>query len=182
VQPHQIAGGPNWLDVNEYDVEARSAGPASREQLRQMLQKLLTERFRIAWHPDTRPMRVYELVVDKNGPKIQPVKDDAKPGSWRFRGDMRKFAGFLSIQLTIAVPADPTRPGIAGGSPVPVVDKTGLEGIYEINPDLKMEPGADSFALWQRVLQDKLGLKLESKTEPVGILVIDSAERTPAAN
>lgn len=44
-----------------------------------------------------------------------------------------------------------------------MLDKTGLEGTYDIKVDLKAEPGVDSFTPWQRFLQDRLGLKLESR-------------------
>jgi uncharacterized protein (TIGR03435 family) len=32
VQPYQVLGGPNWLDLSEYDVEAKADGPATRER------------------------------------------------------------------------------------------------------------------------------------------------------
>ena len=65
---------------------------------------------------------------------------------------------------------------------MPVLDKTGLAGIYDINVDMKLELGVDMFTIWQRVLQDQLGLKLESRKAKVDVLVVDSAERIPTAN
>ena len=50
VQPHQILGGPNWLDSSEYDVEAKAGAAVSRDEIRSMLRALLTERFRLAVH------------------------------------------------------------------------------------------------------------------------------------
>jgi uncharacterized protein (TIGR03435 family) len=188
LQPHQIFGGPNWLDVAEYDIDAKADAPVSSEQLALMLQTLLADRFKLATHKDTKELRVYELVVDKNGPKIHAIKDAETPvgtgpaGLPSFRGDLQQFANFLSVQLSIPAIDDPGKPSIASGPPVPVVDRTGLPGVFEINVDLKPEPGVDMFALWQRVLQDRLGLKLESRKGKVDVLVVDRAERIPTAN
>jgi uncharacterized protein (TIGR03435 family) len=95
---------------------------------------------------------------------------------------MQQFADLLSIQLSIAMPDDPTRPGRASGLPVPVLNKTGLPGIYDFSVEIRPEPGADMLTLWQSVLQDQLGLKLESRKEQVEVLVIDHAERIPVPN
>jgi uncharacterized protein (TIGR03435 family) len=153
-----------------------------------MLRALLADRFRLSLHSETRVLRVYELVTDGRGVKIHPTKDAEGPalqfgaGGLRFRGDLRQFANLLSVQLTIPVIDDPGRPSIASGPPVPVLDKTGLAGIYDIAVDLKPEPGGDIFTLWQRVLRDRLGLKLVSGKENLEVLVVDRAERMPTAD
>jgi uncharacterized protein (TIGR03435 family) len=189
LQPYQIFGGPNWLDVAEYDIDAKAGGAVSREQLGLMLRTLLADRVKLSVHRETKEMRVYELVIDKNGPKIRAVTDaeaaTSKPsagGARNFRGDLQQFANLLSIQLSIPMIDDPSRPSVASGPPVPVVDKTGLSGIFDIDVNLKLELGVDMFALWQRALQDQLGFKLENRKGPVEVLVVDSAERIPAAN
>lgn len=174
LQPHQVIGGPNWLDSNEYDIEAKADGSAGKDQLMAMLRALLAERFRLAQHRETKELQVYELVVDKNSPKMQSAKNGES---------MRQLANLISIQLTIpALADDPTKPSFASGPPVPVLDKTGLEGLYDIRVDLKPEPGVESFTRWQRFLQDRLGLKLESRKASVEVLVVDRAERTPTSN
>jgi uncharacterized protein (TIGR03435 family) len=182
LQPYQVFGGPGWLDVSEYDVEAKAVAPvAFKGQIEGMLQALLADRFRLSAHRETRELRIYELVVVKGGPKIQPIKDSQAPAP-PFRGNLDQFANFLSIQLSIPAIDDPTKPSIASGPPVPVVDNTGLFGVYDIAVDVKPEPGGDAFTLWQRFLRDQLGLRLESKKEAVEVLVIDHAERAPSAN
>jgi uncharacterized protein (TIGR03435 family) len=174
LQPHQVLGGPGWLDYDQYNIEAKAAGPASKEQLLLMLRALLTERFRLVQHRDTKELQVYELVADKNGAKVRPAADGQS---------MRQLANLISIQLTISSASnDPSKPGIASGPPVPVLDKTGLQGTFDIKADLKIEPGADSFTLWQRFLQDRLGLKLESRRQKLEVLVVDSAAKTPTSN
>ena len=65
--------GPGWLDQSEYDIEAKAAGRVAGEERASMLQTVLSERFGLKQHRETRDLRVYELVVDKGGPKIHPI-------------------------------------------------------------------------------------------------------------
>ena len=88
------------------------------------------ERFRLAVHTETKEGRVYALVVAKGGPKLQTAGggDDAR--KWRFHGDLSQFSDRLATALTIpmAQSDDPTVPSRAIGTPVPVVNETGIEG------------------------------------------------------
>jgi len=190
VQPYQVSGGPRWLDSDEFDVDAKADGSVSKEELRRMLQTLVTGRFQLSLHRETRDTRMYALIVDKQGPRIQPAKEEenssggsANAGPSHFHGDLQQLANLISIQLTIPpLSDDPTRPSVASGAPIPVVDQTGLQGIYDIHVEIRPEAGGDMFTLWQRVLEDQLGLKLESRRGPAEFLVIDRAQRMPAAN
>ncbi len=174
VQPYQVFGGSNWLDSSEYDIEAKAGGFSNRQHLQQMLRMLLAERFRLAAHSETRDLQVYELVTGKGGLKAAAAKDGMS---------MRQLANLISIQLTIPAAGDnPGKPSVASGPPVAVLDKTGLDGNYAVRVDLRPEPGVDSFTLWQRFLQDRLGLKLESRRAPVQVIVVESAERVPTSN
>src|SRR5207249_3635370 len=78
----QIIGGPNWIDSDRYDVQAKadcSGGIISREQLQLMVQSMLEDRFQLKAHMETRELPIYNLVVDKNGPKIKPAADQTPP-------------------------------------------------------------------------------------------------------
>ena len=177
--------GPNWLDQNEYDIEARTGGPVVREELNLMLRTLLVERFDLKQHRETREMRAYVLVADKTGTKIHPMKngETAKDAAgFHFHGDMRQFADFLAVQLTIPTLDDPNQPGRAGGPAIPVLDKTGLPGIYDFTADIRPELGTDSFTLWQRRLREQLGLRLESRRDQVEVIVVNDAARVPREN
>jgi uncharacterized protein (TIGR03435 family) len=188
LERYQVSGGPNWLDSDEFDIDARADGPTSKEQLRLMLRTLLADRFRLSFRREEKELRAYALVVDKNGPKIQPTKEGETsavkpaPGRQPFHGDMRQLASLLSVQLSIPPADDPGRPSMATGAPVPVVDNTGLPGIYDFSVEFRPELGGDMFMLWQRILQDQLGLKLESRKSRREFLVVDRAERIPIAN
>ncbi len=63
-----------------------------------------------------------------------------------------------------------------------MLDKTGLTGIFDFNVDMRPELGTDGFAMGQRVLQDQLGLSIESRKENVAILVVDDAAKMPTEN
>jgi len=184
LQLSQVSG-PKWIDQNEYDIDARTAGAATREQMLLMLQGLLAERFNLKQHSELREMRVYDLMVGPSGPKIRPVDDDetnATHAGSHFRGDMRSFADFLAVLFTMPAPSSPSEPVIAGGPQIPVLDKTGLTGIFDFSVDMRPELGTDGFAMGQHVLRDQLGLSIESRKENVVIVVVDDAAKIPTEN
>jgi len=179
VQPYRLFGGPGWLDTSQYDVDAKAGGPIAPASAALMLRTLLIDRFHLSLHRETRELHVYDLVVDQHGSKLRAAPDAEGAG---FHGNLQEFASLLSIQLSIALADDPAKPGRASGALVPVRDQTGLTGVYDIAVDVRPEPGADMFTLWQRHLQDRLGLKLESRKAEVEVLVIDPAERVPTGD
>jgi uncharacterized protein (TIGR03435 family) len=180
VQHSQVSSsGLKWLDTDEFDIEARAGRSATPQELRAMLQTLLAERFKLIVSRQEKELRVYALVVDKGGPKIQP-STDSKTG--HFHGTMQQFADLLAIQATIPAALDPASPAMASSEPLVVIDKTGLDGLYDIDADLKPELGTDRFTQWQRVLREQLGLRLEGQRSKVTVLVVTSAERVPAGN
>lgn len=183
VQPFQVLNRPGWLDLDEFDLDARTTSNSTRDQLRALLQSLLGERFHLTLHRESREMRVYTLMVDKRTPKLQAATGELAPSTSpaNFHGDMQGFANLVSVQLSIPPMDDPTRPSIASGPPVPVIDKTGLEGNFDISLDLPEDSG-DAYTRWQRALREQLGLKLESGRAPVEVLVIDHVDRKPLQN
>jgi uncharacterized protein (TIGR03435 family) len=178
VSDDQVAG-PGWIKDREvrFDVVAKGPLDATREQLLEMLQTLLDERFEIAKHNEARVVAHYELVIAKGGLKIHPSKADAKDDLKYLRGrlasqsmPMSRFTMLLSRQLRQAV-----------------IDKTGLSGAYDIDiawtPDEPNgappeTPGPSIFT----AIQDQLGLRLESHKSPIEVMVIDRADRVPIAN
>ncbi|MDR3703061.1 MAG: TIGR03435 family protein [Candidatus Sulfopaludibacter sp.] len=162
----QIAG-PEWIDSLRYDVDAKSPAAASQNQLREMLQALLAERFGLKAHRETRDLRLYEMTVAKGVPKMPEAKDGRAPDQilQQHRHFMLGTTGALANTLS-------HYPGME----LPVVDRTGLIAEYCFPFDL--EPGQDmvSFAY------ERFGLKLTAKKAPTEILVIDHAEKTPIGN
>lgn len=177
--------GPGWLGKMEYDINARTAGASTTEQMAPMLQNLLAHRFGLVAHRETRPMRVYELAVAKTGLKIHPA-DEGGPATaaagFHFHGDMRAFADLLAVQFSIPAAESPSSPVRASEAQIPVIDETGLPGIYDFRVDVHPELGTDAFTLWRRALEEQLGLRIESRKGNVPVLVVDDALKTPAAN
>jgi uncharacterized protein (TIGR03435 family) len=62
------------------------------------------------------------------------------------------------------------------------LDKTRLPGLYSVSVDIRPEPGSDGLTLWQRVLQEQLGLKLETTRSNVPVLFVDEAAGVPTEN
>jgi uncharacterized protein (TIGR03435 family) len=177
--------GPAWLDVNEYDFEAKSSASSTREQRILMLRSLLADRFQVKEHSETRDMRVYELVAARAGVKIHPVREaeqSAAQGGFHFHGDMREFADLLAFQVSIPASNNPAEPVRASASPTPVLNKTGLAGIYDFSVDLHPELATDGFTLWQRALEEQLGLHIESRKGAVPVLVVEEAVKIPTEN
>jgi uncharacterized protein (TIGR03435 family) len=82
------------------------------------------------------------------------------------RGTMTQLANRLSVN----------------GAGRPVLDRTGLTGIYTFKLNWVNGVGGDSpLPPLDLALQDQLGLKLESIKGPLEMLIIDHAER-PSAN
>jgi uncharacterized protein (TIGR03435 family) len=85
VKDDQLAGGPNWLDSAGFDINAKIEDSFAQallklsperhtEQVREMLQSLLAERFNLKITHRTKEVPIYGLVVAKNGPKLTPTK------------------------------------------------------------------------------------------------------------
>jgi uncharacterized protein (TIGR03435 family) len=80
IQRVRVEGGPAWMDSDLYRIAAKAENPANVDQIREMLRKLLADRFKLAVHSATKQLPVYTLVLGKSGSTLQEVKDDP-PGS-----------------------------------------------------------------------------------------------------
>lgn len=186
---NQIVGGPAWIDSPDavFDVEGKPAAPpVSSEDCRKMVQTLLADRFRLALHKEAREMPVYALVVGSKGSKLREATGDEPPG---------RTSNIMINGVAIQVNDNYSRSTARGMSMAQlagflqhgpsverlVVDETNLKGIYPVTLDYSGSPGNDDRPDLFTALQEQLGLKLESKKEPVEVLVIDHAEK-PDAN
>jgi uncharacterized protein (TIGR03435 family) len=80
--PDRIIGGPSWIETDHFDVEAKRGSDADSIQLNEfllMIQSLLEERFQLRTHWSKQDFPVYELVVAKEGPKLQRSADQTQP-------------------------------------------------------------------------------------------------------
>jgi uncharacterized protein (TIGR03435 family) len=206
VEENQVIGLPNGLSSERYDVEAKvdSSDVAKLHDLdphqrTRMLQPVLAERFQLKVHRETRNLPVYELVLAKGGPKFH----EAKPGDTYSNGikgpDGHSGPGLMWLQdgrLTCqAVGMTELTRILSQRLGHNVLDKTGLTGKYDLAmewpPEDRPGPmseggeggnaGESSGPSIFTVIQEQLGLKLESHKTAVEVLVIDHVE-APSAN
>ena len=76
LQEYQIVGGPNWINDDRFDVNAKAAGDTPPLQILAMSQTLLADRFKLVVHRETRQLPIYALVMARSdrrlGPRLQP--------------------------------------------------------------------------------------------------------------
>jgi uncharacterized protein (TIGR03435 family) len=75
VKPNQIAG-PDWMATERFSIQAKLPDGANKEQVPEMLQTLLEERFKLSFHHDDKEQTVYALVVGKGGSKLKESPPD----------------------------------------------------------------------------------------------------------
>jgi uncharacterized protein (TIGR03435 family) len=78
IKDYQVIG-PEWIGSERYDISAKLPEGGKREQVDDMLQTLLVDRFRIEMHHDSKEFPVYALTVAKGGLKMKesPIDPDA---------------------------------------------------------------------------------------------------------
>ena len=178
VRDFQISGGPGWLDSDRYDLTAKSSPGASgtTNETRQRLQSLLSERFQLRVHRETKDLPEYALVVGKGGAKLREGEPANGPAGIQRECGRMTGTGASIANLTVYLSRQLDRPA---------VDKTDLAGRYDFQfswtPDSGPCAGASSDApSLFTALQEELGLKLESTKGPVEVIVVDGAEKASA--
>lgn len=202
IKPYQYIG-PDWVNELRFDFDATMPKGTTKEGFHEMLQTLLTERFKLALHREPKELQVYELTVLKGGPKFHesgsedtaevapaPLQRDADgfpilpkgtsmaavPGHARIRSDARTMSWLAQM--------------LSGQMQSAVIDATGLAAKYDYQLSWSYErtnsPAADPIdesrlALMQ-ALQSQLGLRLESKKGIVDVLVVEHIEKVPTEN
>jgi uncharacterized protein (TIGR03435 family) len=210
IHPFQVSAGPSWLDSARYDIVAKPQTKSKPMENMLMLQALLADRFRLAFHRETKELPVYAMVLarkdGKLGRGLTPVKeigcmqvDASKPPSFPEPGKAPSLACGQMMRRPTRI--DGHAALIANLIPMlsrllgrTVVDKTGLTDRFDITlewvPD---DVGAALPALDTpkppespgpsiiTAIREQLGIRLESLRGPVEIFVIDRAER-PSEN
>ncbi len=197
---------PKWARTERFNVEARGPSNATKDQMRLMMQSLLAERFKLTVHFETHEQPIFNLVLAKAGrpgPQLTKHSDAERCGDpVRFAQTGEAIGAPCGIMLAEDMPAGGVRVNAIGvtmqkiaddlsflpsvNADRPVVDQTGLTGEFDFAIDLpkglrggvSTDPTVPSFA---EILQDQLGLKLESATGPVRSIVINHIEE-PSAN
>jgi uncharacterized protein (TIGR03435 family) len=168
------------IERDAYDIEATapkdaipadSSGKVRNDKIREMLRTLLADRFKLRVHHEMKEQSVYAIVIGKNGPKLQGATECAdKPSSFFDPGSCHSMSDLVRFASRMA------------GLEQPIVDRTGLTGLYTIpginwasiiaglrGPDDPAKPAFDD-------ILDKLGLKLETQKAVVDMLLVDHVE------
>jgi uncharacterized protein (TIGR03435 family) len=187
IEDYQLAG-PAWLKTERFEIDAKLPDGSTREQIPLMLQAMLAERFHFASHRENRQIPVFALVVAKGDPKMPPAQvRDSNVGVGLLSPTKRVFKGRTDIAELIFLLKVPG--GDAALADRPILDMTGLKGLYDIRLEWTVDsaapPGtsdADSAPTIFSALQDQLGLKLEPRKMPMEVLVVDRVDKVPTEN
>ena len=178
VHAKQVVDAPSWFESEHFDIRgvADVEGVPNEAQQKEMLRKLLTERFHLQFQKGRRELSCYAITVAKGGPKIaatqstqglpdQSGRNNNGRASWRFTNNsMQDLAEFLQFVLDR-----------------PVVDQTELKGKYDFNLTWTKDnaPATDENAPpgFFTAIQEQAGLKLEPTKAEVGVLILTHAEQ-----
>jgi len=171
VKPYQVSGGPSWLNsgmnADRFNIQAKMPEGAKAEQVPEMLQALLAERFQLKFHRDSSDQSVFALVVGKGGAKLKESPKDEEtpappPGTINQTNEGMRMSGNPGEKggMTMKGPNGNMRMTMEGGVmhmvadkmtieqfadtisrfvDRPVVDMTEIKGTYQIAIDLSME-------------------------------------------
>ena len=186
VQDDQIFGGPPWVSSDRFDIAAkaeegsitddRPSNPGELPPIRYLVQTLLADRFNLKLHREVRELPTFELVIAKSGGKLQKAEPQAT-GVPEIGARHITARSITLGALCAALALDLRRT---------VVDKTGLDGTYEVqlewgvNVDNTPDPGrivpVDAGPSIFTAIEEQLGLRLESRKAPIQVLIVDSAD------
>ena len=199
VKEHQLVA-PDWMDSERFDITAKLPEGATKEQIPEMLQNLLAERFKVTIHKESKVLPSYALVVAKGGAKLKTAEAD---------GRLSMMMSPKGRHMSGTAPLSRLAETLSNTLDRPVIDMTELKGAFEF--DLTWTPDeSDSMAAKMRMmgagpggpghgteagsadapdaptifvaLQETMGLKLEARKAPSDVLVIDHAEKVPTEN
>jgi uncharacterized protein (TIGR03435 family) len=179
VQDSQLSGGADWVGRDRFDFLAKAEGNPTTSEMRQMLRALLVDHFKLTFHEETRELPVYSLSRlhdDKLGPKLA-ISADTKCGAPADADARARRCEFDVRWANVhghGIPMELLLTTLAGFTARPVIDRTGLK--VPMDFDLTWGVDANGPSIFTAV-EEQLGLKLEPTRAPVGILVIDRAEK-----
>src|SRR5580658_1220214 len=62
----KVWGGPSWIEMDRFDMVAKTPANSTPETRKMMLQALLADRFKLVVHNDNKPVLAYGLTVGKH--------------------------------------------------------------------------------------------------------------------
>jgi uncharacterized protein (TIGR03435 family) len=189
VEPDSIFGGPDWLDLNRYDVMATAPATATPQMLRTLLQGMLEDRFQLSVRNGAKERPVYAIEAGKN-PHLTAAEGTEASGC-RFQPFRAVPRGTPLPPVTLAcnnVTMDDFVRILAAASEAsgyvfdyPLLDRSGLTGAWTFS--LKWSPrraynwspaAPDAITLFD-AFEKQLGLKLVLTNVAAPVLVVEKA-------
>jgi uncharacterized protein (TIGR03435 family) len=190
LKEYQVSG-PAWIGETRFDIVAKGPEGTRHDQLPDMMQQLLADRFKLLAHHEKKEFSVIVLIVGKNGPKLKESPPDSDTGEGAAIGLSMTPAGVGRIEVKHGnmTSLANTLSRVVGR---PVVDMTGLTARYDFDlefvhedaggtllpaspggpPPATAEFGSSVFSSIQRI-----GLKLEAQKPALDAIVVDRAEK-----
>ncbi len=192
VQSFQISG-PDWIKTAQFDIFAKLPEGSSTDAVPEMLQALLTDRFKLTLQFSSKDFSVYVLSSAPGGAKLPPKPADYEPKSKSdtFPQTMDSFASLL-----------------ASATGRPVLNRTGMEGQFLLPSKFiqaaltrallqRLSERSGASPEWREQIQEQmrapsesdmlrdlraLGLALEPGTPSIAFLTVEHVEKTPTEN
>lgn len=173
-----VSGAPSWAGTEKYDVIATpesGATPPTKDQLREMLRNMLSDRFKLQTHREQSEMSVLALTVGKGGSKLKrELPPSSDPEGTRCDAYRKPMCTYVMQKAPMSALA-----GFVGQCGRIVIDRTGLDGEFDVRLKFDRNNCGDDVncVSVQDALQDQLGLKIEETKAPVEVLIVDHVER-----
>jgi uncharacterized protein (TIGR03435 family) len=185
ILPAQHSDGPSWIAEDRYDILAKADGNPTDEEMKRMVQSLLTERFKLKLHRETKEIPILVLSLGKTEPKLFRPKEDEKH-SMKITprtGDDQKILSWRTVATRFSFEQlNLTFARILGRV---IVNRTGLDGDFdftlEFTPDEERPNPLDPSHIMS-ALREQLGLVVKAEKGPADYFVIDGVEKVAAGN
>jgi uncharacterized protein (TIGR03435 family) len=164
-----------------FEVQAKLPEGATPDEIPAMIQTMLADRFKLAFHRETRDYTSTVVTIGRNGMKLVRLPDSTPRSSNSTR---LADGGYRRTDVGTITELFPVMNSFGGFAQM--VDQTGLEGIYTWVQE--QQPATPSVTYQQRehesfeAMFDAAGLKLEVRKIPRETIVVDSVEKLPSEN
>ena len=189
VEADSISGGPDWLDLNRYDVIALAPATATPDMLKTMLQSMLKDRFQLSVRNSTKDNPAYAITVER---KLQlKSADGSEAGGCKFQpvSAVPRRAPLPRMTLVCSNVTIPAFAKILSGAPeasgyvfdYPLLDRTGLTGAWDFSLTwsprraYNWSPVPSEVVTLFDAFDKQLGLKLALAKIPTPVLVVEKA-------
>jgi uncharacterized protein (TIGR03435 family) len=176
-EPDKVLGGPNWLEMDRFDIVAKVPAESAPETLKPMLQSLLADRFKLVVHKDTKPLSTYALTAGKKlqlkeaaGTEDAGCRPQTSSGGAPPEGAIRLMTSnsngvtttidlgpgmtiqYMCRNMTMAAFASGLRSMMGSGvGPNQVLDQTGLKGNWNFDVKWSMQLNAPMAGAGDRI-------------------------------